>query len=100
MARDRGGRSVKIPKQFREHGLQGTAGWEEKMAAVGVKDGLGIAQALATYLGRIEPRYRCVLVDEAQDVGNLELENVRRLVTEAENDLFLCGDSSQAVTTK
>ena len=96
----RPGRSVPLAVQLRQGILTGLEGWEEKMVAIGVADGLGMAQALAKHLEGLEARYRCVLVDEAQDFGNLELAIVRRLVKEDENSLLLCGDAAQAVTTK
>jgi hypothetical protein len=80
--------------------VDGCEGWEEKMRVVGVTDALGLAQALHEQLAFVRPEYRCVLVDEVQDFGNIELQIVRRLVADAENDLFLCGDAAQAVTTK
>jgi hypothetical protein len=94
------GRRVVLPRTYREMILEGARGWEEKMAVVGVVDALGLAQALVAHLPRIRPDYRCVLVDEVQDFGNIELEIVRSLVAPDENDLFLCGDGAQAVTTK
>lgn len=96
----RTGRQVPLLPQFRQAVVEGTAGWEQKMADIGVTDGLGIAQALLRHIHRVAARYRCVLVDEAQDFGNVELSIVRRLVEPGENDLFLCGDAAQAVTTK
>jgi len=96
----RTGRKVVLPPAFRQRILEGTRGWEDKMAVVGVMDTLGLAQALASELPYIKPRYRCVLVDEFQDFGNVELEIVRALVPPGENDLLLCGDAAQAVTTK
>jgi len=94
------GRTVPLTRQFREAVLEGARGWEHKMKDIGVVDGLGIVEALSRYRERITPRYRAVLVDEAQDFGNVELEIVRRLVRPNDNDLFLCGDAAQAVTTK
>lgn len=94
------GRTVPLTRQFRESILEGTRGWEEKMRAVGVIDGLGIAEAVVRYGDRVKPHYRCVLVDEAQDFGNIELAIVRSLVAPAPNDIFLCGDAAQAVSTK
>ena len=96
----RTGRKVVLPRPYREMILKGTDGWEEKMSVVGVVDALGLAQALLPELPYIEPQYRCVLVDEVQDFGNVELEIVRALVSPNPNDLFLCGDAAQAVTTK
>ena len=97
---ERPGRSVPLPRHFRQQVLDGLVGWEAKMAAVGVVDALGIAQALTAHLGELRPRYRCVLVDEAQDFGNIELQIIRQLVPVGANDVFLCGDAAQAVTTK
>jgi hypothetical protein len=97
---ERKGRAVPLATQFREMILTGTAYWEEKMTTVGVMDGPGIAQALSRHLDRLQPAYRSILVDEAQDFGNVELDIIRRLVGENDNDLFLCGDAAQAVTTK
>jgi len=96
----RKGRTVNLTKSYRERILAGTKGWEDKMAVVGVADLLGLAQALSAYLPRIRPVYRCVLVDEVQDFGTLELTIIRALVRPAPNDLFLCGDGAQAVTSK
>src|SRR6185437_8624591 len=97
---ERPGRSVPLPSQFRDAVLSGLTGWETKMKDVGVTDGLGMAQALMKHLPRLRPSYRCVLVDEAQDFGNVELAIVQRLVEGDENNLLLCGDAAQAVTTK
>jgi hypothetical protein len=97
---NRVGRKVHLPRAYREMVLEGGRGWEEKMSVVGVVDALGLAQALIEYLPLIHPRYRCVLVDEVQDFGNVELEIISALVAPGENDVFLCGDAAQAVTTK
>jgi hypothetical protein len=80
--------------------LTGLSAWEEKMRFVGVIDYLGLSAALHKYVTRIEPGYRCVLVDEVQDFGTVELEIIRKLATARENDIFLCGDVAQQVYTK
>jgi len=41
--------------------------------------------------------YRCVVVDETQDMGPDELRLIRALVPEAPNDLFLVGDAHQRI---
>ena len=97
---DREGRSEPFDKRFREMILTGLTAWEEKMHFVGVIDYLGLSAALHKYLTRIEPRYRCVLVDEVQDFGTIELEIIRKIAKESENDIFLCGDIAQQVYTK
>jgi hypothetical protein len=96
----RKGRKVQLTSAFKEQILEGVAGWEGKMKDVGVMDTLGLAQKLISHIGELEPLYRCVLVDELQDFGNIELEIVRAVVASGENDLFLAGDAAQAVTTK
>jgi hypothetical protein len=65
-----------------------------------VIDGLGLVAALQPWLNRIQPAYRSILVDESQDFGTSELEIIRRLVPPDENDLFICGDAAQQVSSK
>lgn len=100
LSSERRGRTVALLPAQREAVLAGLRGWEDKMRVVGLVDQLGIAQRTVELLGGLRPRFRCVLVDEVQDFGNVELEIVRALAAPAENDLFLCGDAAQAVSTK
>jgi len=97
---DRQGRIVPLDERFRLHMLEGLAGWERKMDAVGVIDDMGIVAALFRHLDSLTSEYRSILVDEAQDLGTLELAIVRRLARSGENDLFLCGDAAQTIYTK
>lgn len=97
---DRQGRIVPLDERFRTMILEGLAGWERKMDAVGVIDDLGIVAALHRHLTTLQPEYRAVLVDEAQDLGTLELAIIRRLTHTGENDIFLCGDAAQTIYTK
>lgn len=97
---DRQGRIVPFDEGFRQQTLDGLAGWEQKMDAVGVIDDMGIVAALYRHLDAVTPEYRAVLVDEAQDLGTLELAIIRRLAREGQNDLFLCGDAAQTIYTK
>ena len=96
----REGRSYPLDKRFRESLLEGLSGWEKKMRNVGVTDYLGIATALYQYMEKLSPRYRCILIDECQDFGTIELHLVRRLVADGADDLFLCGDAAQQVSWK
>lgn len=80
--------------------IEGLCGWENKMSAVGAIDYLGLANELYNYIEQIESTYRCILVDEIQDFGTLELTIIRKLVNKEENDLFLCGDIAQQVYSK
>lgn len=97
---DRQGRIVPLEERFRLQILDGLAGWERKMDAVGVIDDMGIVAALYKHLDKLVPEYRAILVDEAQDLGTLELAVLRKLAVEAENDLFLCADAAQTIYTK
>lgn len=97
---DRIGRRFSLPQDRRGDILNGLAGWERKMTAVGVIDYLGLTSALARYLDELHPEYSHVIVDEAQDFGTTELQILRRLVPEHHNDLFLCGDVAQTILPK
>lgn len=100
LALDRKGRKFPIPAERRREILEGLAGWERKMSAVGVIDYLGLSSALSRHLHLIKPNYDNILVDEAQDFGTTELSIVRRLVKNGPDDIFLCGDIAQTVLPK
>ncbi len=97
---ERHGRTEPIIRDFRGVILKGLKAWEDMMEFVGVTDYLGLSTALHRHIERIKPEYRCVLVDEVQDFGTIELDIVRRLVPEKENNVFLCGDIAQQVCIK
>lgn len=97
---ERVGRVEPLTAPFRKLVAIGLEGWERKMEAVGVIDDLGIAGALYRHLPKLLPEFRCVLVDEVQDLGTVELSIIRKLTKEGENDLFLCGDGAQSIYTK
>lgn len=96
----RQGRGYKISENHRPAILQGLAGWERKMSAVGVIDYMGVVTAVARHIEEIAPRYRSIIVDEAQDFGSVELSIIRKLVAPDKNDLFLCGDAAQHILPK
>jgi DNA helicase IV len=97
---ERVGRIEQLTSQYREAVLKGLAGWDRKMDWVGVVDELGIVAALYRHLPSLQAEFRCVLVDEVQDLGTLELAIIRKITREGENDLFLCGDTAQTIHTK
>lgn len=97
---EREGRVIGLERRYREMVLDGLAGWERKMEAVGAIDDLGIVAALCTHLDSLAPEFDHVLVDEVQDLGTLELRIIRRLAKPGANDLFLSGDTAQTVHTK
>jgi superfamily I DNA/RNA helicase len=96
----REGRTVPFTNDLREAILHGLECWENKMKWVGVIDYLGLAVALHKHFNDIPSRYRSILIDEAQDFGTVELQIVRKLVPENDNDIFLSGDIAQRVYTK
>jgi len=100
MSMERTARIEPLTGQYREAVLKGLEGWERKMGWVGVIDELGIVAALYRHLPSLKAEFRCVLVDEVQDLGTLELAIIRKLAKEGENDLFLCGDTAQTIHTK
>lgn len=96
----RSGRGYPLEKKFRHLVVDGLSFWENKMPFVGLTDYLGLSTALYPYREKISSKYRCVIVDETQDFGTIELELIRRLAAEEENDLFFCGDVVQQVSAK
>jgi hypothetical protein len=97
---EREGRSIPLEERYRKNVVEGLSSWEEKMISVGAVDYLGLATALYKHLDKLQPEFRCVLIDEMQDFGAIELKIVRALVQRGTNDIFLCGDSAQSVLTK
>ena len=97
---EREGRFIPLTKGYRSIILDGLGKWEDKMESVGVCDYLGLLKSLYKYEEKIEPRYRCIIVDELQDFGTTELTLIRKLVDNNNDDLFLCGDIAQQVQTK
>jgi len=97
---ERDGRIIPLDERYRLAVLDGLDGWEKKMEAVGAVDDMGIVTALSRHLGLLKPEYRCVLVDEVQDLGTLELAIIRKLTKIGPNDMFLSGDAAQTIYTK
>ena len=56
----------------------------------------GLARGLLERAGRL-PRFHHVVVDEVQDLRPVQLELLREIVPEGENDLFLAGDAAQRI---
>lgn len=57
---------------------------------------IGLCYRLLEESGSL-PKYRCVVVDEAQDFGPAELKLIRAICGATEDDLFLCGDAEQRI---
>ncbi len=67
---ERSGRSYPLDRNYRNLILKGMELWKKKMNDVGVVDHLGAANALFEHIDNIPKKYRCVLIDESQDIGN------------------------------
>lgn len=96
----RSGRKYPLTEDNRKLVLQGLEGWQEKMRSCGVIDYLGLTTEVSRHLSELKPVIDTILIDEAQDFGTTELAILRKLVTEGENDIFLCGDVAQHVLPK
>lgn len=108
---ERIGRQIQFQDKRRSETLDLLKKWEKTMLVERRLDDMALTQAIVDLMDRIKGvpidyRYRCVLVDEFQDLSTLELEIVRRIPRgpnsrdRAENALFLCGDTSQKVYAK
>jgi hypothetical protein len=96
----RQGRTIPLNERQRKLLLQGLIAWERKMKDIGVTDYLNISTAVYKYIDKIPSKYRSILIDESQDFGNIEFTIARKLVNQNENDIFLCGDAAQKISTK
>ena len=102
----RRGRAIAFSVEWRQRILKSLVDYERNLEAKGLID----PPALALRAHRYAPRlinerptplnYRCVLVDEIQDLGTVELELVKALSKLAANQLFLTGDARQQVFPK
>ncbi|MFN7917868.1 MAG: UvrD-helicase domain-containing protein [Vicinamibacterales bacterium] len=101
----REGRSIPFSVDWRKRMLAALAHYEEHLSVGGFVDAAGLSLEAHRFIDALacEPhpfRYRAVLVDEVQDLGNVELEIVRSLAPSLENGLLLSGDSNQQVFPK
>ena len=97
---ERSGRWYSLSKRLRSMLLEGLQKWEEKMLDIGITDYLGVATALYHHRDKLQPKYRCILIDECQDFGTIELELVVALAEDGSDNLFFCGDAAQHVSWK
>ena len=94
-----------FPPDTRSRLRQVLAEFEEYMLVGQVFDIDGVSvlahSAIRQFSRESRPdRYRCILVDEYQDVSTIELEILNWLVPEAVDGLFVCGDLAQKVFPK
>jgi superfamily I DNA/RNA helicase len=103
---EREGRSIPFPDKIRKITLDLLLHLEEEMLTGGILDELSLTLALLPHLKSFSNmperfRFRCLLVDEFQDLSTRDLTLLRRVVTITDPDaFFLCGDSVQKVLVK
>jgi superfamily I DNA/RNA helicase len=80
--------------------LEGLECWEKKMKDIGIIDYAAFSSEIYKIIDKIKTKYRCVLIDEIQDFGTVELSIIRKLVEKNDNDIFMAGDIAQKVFIK
>lgn len=105
VATPRTGRSIAFSADWRQRMLGALTYYEDHLSAGRFADDADLAlraHATLSYLrGEREAfRYRCVLVDEFQDLGTVELDIIRALAPTEVDGLFVAGDYEQQVFPK
>ena len=104
-ALERHGRAISFPEKIRRHILDLLLLYEETMLSGGVLDELSLTLTLVPHLSEFRDlptdlRFRCLLIDEFQDLSTRDLALLRLIPTERENGLFVAGDTVQRVMVK
>ncbi len=95
---DRSTRGVVLDREQRMEVWSACEEFEKRLADRGEVTFSQIAAVAADQvLEAGTPRYRHVIVDEAQDLHQTQLRLLRALVAEGPDDLFIVGDSSQRI---
>lgn len=102
---ERHGRAIPFPEKIRRHILELLLLFEETMLSGGILDELSLTLTLVPHLTEFknlpaELRFRCLLIDEFQDLSTRDLALLRLIPTERENGLFVAGDTVQRVMVK
>lgn len=105
MELERHGRAIRFNDSVRKNVLDLLLLYEETMLMGGILDELGLTLALVPHLTELknlpaEMRFRCLLIDEFQDLSTRDLALLRLIPTGAENGFFLTGDTVQRVMVK
>lgn len=98
-------RGIKFIPDWRVRILEALSFYEEWLDVGGFIDLSGLSLDAHRFVSRLKEddspfKYRCVLVDEAQDLGTVELSIIAALAPELPNGLFLAGDPNQQVFPK
>lgn len=101
----REGRAIPLQPKDRELVLKMLLLFEESMIHGGLIDELGLTLAVTPHISDLaklpdELKYRCLLIDEFQDLSTRDLAVLQMTVPQAENALFLTGDMVQQVMVK
>ncbi|MFZ5367920.1 MAG: UvrD-helicase domain-containing protein [Spirochaetota bacterium] len=96
----REGRVINFNENYRKMILEGLECWEKKMKDIGIIDYAAFSSEIYKIIDKIKTKYRCVLIDEIQDFGTVELSIIRKLVEKNDNDIFMAGDIAQKVFIK
>ena len=94
---ERAGQGVPLDRRGRAHVWKVVEGFEARLHRAGRRTFLQLTRDALDHLRQTGPRYRHVIIDEAQDLHPLQWLMLRAATTEAENDLFLVGDSHQRI---
>lgn len=105
MELERHGRAIRFNDSVKKHVLDLLLLYEETMLHGGILDELGLTLTLVPHLTELktlppEMRFRCLLIDEYQDLSTRDLALLRLIPTGSENGLFLTGDTVQRVMVK
>ncbi|MFJ4727258.1 UvrD-helicase domain-containing protein [Streptomyces diastaticus] len=96
-AADRKGRGSALPASSRAAVWRTVHEFTEKLAADHLRTYLGTCSEAADRLRETGPRYRHVVVDEAQDLHPAQWRLLRAAAPERPDDLFIAGDPHQRI---
>jgi len=102
---ERSGRAIRFDEGTRKLVLDLLLIYEEFMIAGGMLDELSLTLTVLPHLPELiqlppELGFRCLLVDEFQDLSTRDLALLRRIAGNKENGLFLAGDTVQRILVK
>ncbi|MDA2814345.1 AAA family ATPase [Nocardiopsis sp. RSe5-2] len=95
---ERSGRMLHLAPEHRPQVWDAIRRYTAAMRVAGEWSYPQIALAAAEHLGRVGPRYRHVVVDEAQDLHPAQWRLLRAAVPEGPDDLFIVGDPHQRIS--
>lgn len=99
------GRAIRFDERTRQLVLDLLLLYEETMLSGGLLDELSLTLTLLPHFSQLnalppELGFRCLLVDEFQDLSTRDLALLRRIAANKENSLFLTGDTVQRILVK